>query len=176
MKESFGEILRLYFKGLVPFLLTLFFILLNFIPTHLPLAHFFRPDVAMVCVYFWVLYRPDLFGLMSIIVLGIAVDTLSGLPFGVHLFVFLIAYLLTIIYGRYVYAKSFSISWFGFVLVLAGSLVSKWLLLSIYYKTFLLFSHIILTFIVTILIYPFIAYLNIVIQNKYLSFDGEIHE
>ena len=176
MKESFAEFIKIYLKGMIPFFMTLVLMLLNFLPTHIPFSHFLRPDISMICIYFWVLYRSDLFGLVSVIILGVASDSLSGTPFGINLFVFLLTYVLTLTYWSYVYAKSFLISWVGFALVLASGLICKWLLLSVYYKTFLLLSHIGLTFMVTLLIYPLIARLNIMVQNKYLSFDGEIHE
>ena len=69
MKETFKEIVIGYLKGLIPFLLTLLMVLIDFVPIHLPLSHFFRPDLAVVCVYFWVLYRIDLFGILSVIIL-----------------------------------------------------------------------------------------------------------
>ena len=63
MKESLSEMLMISFKRHIPLFLTLFCVILLCVPTHLPLSHFFRPDLAMACLYFWVLYRSDLFSM-----------------------------------------------------------------------------------------------------------------
>ena len=176
MEESFSEILILSAKKLIPLFVTLFWVLVLCVPTHLPLSHFFRPDLAMACLYFWVLYRSDLFSIFCVLILGVVSDSLSGTPFGLNLLVFIFAYMLTLTYGSYVNTKPFFISWIGFALVFLLVLFLKWLLLSIYYKTFLFVEYIVLTYVTTILIYPLMTRINIFVQNKYLRFEGEIHE
>jgi len=176
MKESLSEILVLSFKKLIPLFLTLFCVLVLFVPSHIPLSHFFRPDLAMACLYFWVLYRSDLFSVFCVVVLGVVSDSLSGTPFGLNLLVFVFAYILTLTYGSYVNTKPFFISWVGFALVFFLSLFLKWILLSIYHKMFLPVPHILLTYAATVLIYPLMAQINIFVQNKYLRFEGEINE
>ena len=123
MKDSFSEILILSFKKTIPLFFTLFWVLVLCVPTHLPLSHFFRPDLAMACLYFWVLYRSDLFSVFSVVILGFVSDTLSGTPFGVDLFVFIFVYILTLTYGSYANTKPFLVSWFGFALVFLAGLV-----------------------------------------------------
>ena len=176
MKESLREILNGYFKKTIPLLTTLFLVLIGFVPTHLPFSHFLRPDLALICLYFWVLYRLDLFGVLSVIVLGLVVDSLSGAPFGMNICVLVFAYILTITYGSYVNTKPFLISWIGFAIVCFLALLFKWVSFSIYYKTFLSFGHILMSYLVSILIYPFIAQLNIFIQNAYLKDEEVINE
>ena len=176
MEESLSEIMVLSLKKLIPLCVTLFWVLALCVPTHLPLSHFFRPDLAMACLYFWVLYRSDLFSILCVLILGVVSDSLSGTPFGLNLLVFVVAYILTLTYGSYVNTKPFFISWIGFALVFLLVLFLKWILLSIYHKTFLLTEHIALTYVTTVLIYPLMARINIFVQNKYLRFEGEIHE
>lgn len=176
MKESFSEILILSFKKLIPLFLTLFCVLVLFVPTHMPLSHLFRPDLAMACLYFWVLYRSDLFSTFCVLILGVVSDSLSGMPFGLNLLVFIFAYILTLTYGSYVNTKPFFISWVGFAIVFFLSLFLKWILLSIYHKMFLPVPHIFLTYASTVLMYPLMAQINIFVQNKYLRFEGEINE
>ena len=176
MKESFSEILLLSLKKAIPLLLTIFFVLVFCVPLPLPHIHYFKPDVGAACLYFWVLYRSDLFSVLSVALLGLAIDGVSGTPFGLNLMVFMLMYILTLTYGSYVNTKPFLISWFGFAVVFLAALFAKWLILSVYYKVFLLTEHIFLTYFATVLIYPLLARINIFVQNTYLRFEGEIHE
>ena len=176
MKESFAEILNGYFRRLLPILTTFVLVLIAFVPTHVPLSHFLRPDFGLICLYFWALYRTDLFGIVSVIAIGLVVDSLSGAPFGMNIMVFVFAYILTLCYNNYVNAKSFMLSWIGFSFVSFLAYVLKWALFSVYYKTFLSFGHIFVTYIVTVLIYPLIASLNVYIQNSFLGGEEVIDE
>ncbi len=169
MHDSLTDIALLSFKRSIPFLSTLFFVLVDYVPFHIPLAHYLSPDLACCCVYFWVLYRLDLFGIFSVALLGMICDALSGAPFGMNIFVLTLVYLLTITYGRYVNTKPFIISWIGFALVLLAAFCMKWLLVLIYEHTLLSFWHVLISYIVTVLVYPMLARINIFIQNRYLS-------
>lgn len=176
MKESLSEILILSLKKAIPLLLALFFVLAFCVPLPFPSSHYFRPDLAAACLYFWVLYRPDLFSVLSVVILGMASDGVSGTPFGLNLMAFVLMYVLTLTYGSYVNTKPFLVSWFGFAVVFLAGLFAKWLILSVYYKTFLLTEHIYLTYMATVLIYPLVARINIFVQNQYLRFEGDLNE
>ncbi|MBR2299674.1 MAG: rod shape-determining protein MreD [Alphaproteobacteria bacterium] len=176
MKESFTEILTGCFKRYFPLLMALLFVLISFVPIHLPSWHILKPDFAIIFLYFWALYRSDLFGIVSVIILGLAVDSLSGAPFGMNIIVFVFAYILTLRYANYVNVKPFFISWVGFAFVCFISFFLKWILFSVYYKTFLSFLHILINCAETILIYPLIARLNMYVQNEFLGGDEILDE
>ena len=176
MKDSLTDTLILLFRNLIPFFITLFFVLVGFVPTHLPLSHFLRPDFALICIYFWVLYRLDLFGIVSTILIGVVVDSLSGLPLGMNICVFLFVYLLTITLAGYVNTKPFVSSWLCFSLIAFLAFVLKWFLFCVYFRTLLTLPHIFMTYVSTILIYPLIARLNMFIQNRYIKTRGDIDE
>jgi rod shape-determining protein MreD len=46
----------------------------------------FRPDLVLICLVYWHLYRPDLCGLGVAFLAGLTVDVLSGLPLGANAF------------------------------------------------------------------------------------------
>jgi len=172
MNDTWIEILSAKLKNMIPILSALGLVLIAFIELHLPFLHSLRPDVACISVYFWVLYRLDLFGIFSTFFLGLIVDSLSGAPFGMNVFVLSLVYVLTISYGSYVNTKPFLISWLGFAAVFFAALVFKWVVFSVYYRVFLSFWHIFITYAVTVLIYPLIARLNMFLQNRYLADEG----
>lgn len=176
MKDSFAEIASNQLKKFIPFLLTLFLVLIDFVPTHLPLSHFLRPDLALICVYFWLLYRLDLFGVVSVLLLGVVVDSLSGVPLGTNICVFMLVYLLTMMISSYVNTKPFMISWLIFALIAFVAFLFKWILFCVYYRVILELPNILTTYIVTVLIYPLIARLNMLLQERYLKTSEDIDE
>lgn len=176
MEESFFEIISGNFKKIIPLILSLFLVLINFIPVHIPLTHFLRPDLAIISVYFWVLYRPDLFGPVSTLILGLFVDFLSASPLGLHVFVLMSMYVLIVTLAGYVNTKPFITSWVGFGIICFIALFLKWVLLSCYTHHLISMAYIVITYFVTVLIYPLFARFDIYIQNKFLSVDEAIDE
>ncbi|MBE6451420.1 MAG: rod shape-determining protein MreD [Alphaproteobacteria bacterium] len=176
MEDSFSDILKDYVKKMLPLLCAIGLILLMYIPIRFPLSKFLRPDTAMICVYFWTLYRRDLFGPISVAVLGIVADSLGAVPLGVNMFVFISVYVLAITFGIYVNTKPFAISWIGFALISLVAFLIKWLLMSVYYSNFLPLTGVLLGYVATVLLYPLVARLNVVIQNRFLATDEVIYE
>jgi len=176
MKESFPEILKGYFKQFLPLIVTLFLVLLSFVQIHFSFFYVFKPDFALMCLYFWTLYRSDLFGILSILFLGLVVDSLSGVPFGMNILVFIFAYLLTLAYGSYIHTKSFLMSWIAFAFISFLCFLFKWLLFSVYYKVFLNFGHVFVSCLATLLLYPLVACLNVYVQTCFLGDDEVIDE
>lgn len=176
MKENFFDTTVQYLKTFIPFALTVLLILFNFTLTHLPLFHFFKPNLALCCLYFWVLYRPDLFRIPSVIILGFMLDTLSGEPFGMNVCVLVFAYILTSFINQYINANPFLSSWIYFLLIAFGVFLFKWMIFSLYYKMFLSVFYVFISYLVTILTYPIVARLNIFIQEHYLTDDEMLHE
>lgn len=176
MDDSLSDIICYQLKKMLPLLCTIVLILLMYTPFHFPLSKFLRPDVAMICIYFWTLYRRDLFGLFSVAFLGVVADSLGLVPLGVNIFVFVFIYVMSISYGWFVNTKPFAVSWTGFAVISFAAFVVKWFLMSIYYSCFLSVLGIFSGYIVTVLIYPLIARLNIFVQNKFLASDEVIYE
>lgn len=176
MGHSFSEIFVLRLKRLLPFLSSVILLLIAYIPGHLPLSKFLRPDIGLICVYFWALYRQDLFGPFSAFILGGIADSLSSVPLGLNIFAFVFVFAATGTTGSYVNVKPFIASWGIFSLIAFAAIVLKWLLISIFYSRFLPFGTIFVGYIATVLLYPLIARLNIFIQNRFLAKEEVIYE
>ena len=66
MRDDFEENVVSLFQRLLPILTSIVFMLLAYIPINLAMFNNIRPDLGLACIYFWMLHRPDLFGLTSI--------------------------------------------------------------------------------------------------------------
>ena len=130
----------------------------------------------MICVYFWTLYRRDLFGPIAVTIIGLVADSFSAVPLGINIFVFILIYVLSITYGIFVNTKPFIVSWIGFLIISFIGFFAKWLLMSIFYSEFLSIFGVFVAFCSTFLLYPLIARLNIFVQNKFLSNEEVIYE
>lgn len=176
MKESLKEAALYRIKALIPFFSSLFLMLVFFVPTHIPLSHFLRPDIGLICVYFWALYCRNVFGLISIILLGAVMDTLSMMPMGLHIAVFVFVYLMAAYFGNLVNTKPFIVSWTSFAVVCFMALGLKTAILSLYYHRMIPFLYVLMIYAASVLIYPLIARINIWLKEKYLTDDEEIYE
>ena len=82
MNDEWSENLTLYFQRLLPLLFSLLLLFVSYIPLDLPISNNIRPAVGMICTYFWLLHRPDVFNLLSVYLLGLTEDVISSAPFG----------------------------------------------------------------------------------------------
>ena len=101
MNDEWGETLTLYLQRLLPLLFSLLLLLVSYVPFNLPVSNNIRPAAGMICVYFWLLYRPDVFNLLSVYFLGLTEDIISSAPFGSNIFALLVMYVLVTNLSRF---------------------------------------------------------------------------
>ncbi len=89
---------------------------------------------ATLCVvYFWSLYRPDLFPASAAFVAGLVYDALAGLPLGLTSLVLLLVRNLMVTQQRFFLARSFPVIWFCFLLLAPAVELARWLLSSLWW-------------------------------------------
>src|SRR5580698_9282591 len=77
---------------LVPFLTTLLFAFFSVVPLNLPGFAVVMPAFALMAVFHWTVYRPDLLPLSAVFGIGLFLDLLNGTPFvGLSALIFLLA-------------------------------------------------------------------------------------
>ena len=163
-----------FFKFIIK--LTILLLLLFYVPISVPFSKFLRPDVAVICVYFWALYRRDLFGPLCVAALGFVADSMSAVPVGLNIFVFMFVYVVSVSYANFVNVKPFSVSWIGFTIISFAAFFIKWLLMSFYYSQFLSVIGVFSAYFATVLLYPLVARLNVFVQNKFLANEEVVYE
>lgn len=65
----------------LPFLMTLLFALISVVPLNLPGFAVVTPAFALMAVFHWTVYRPDLMPLGAIFLIGLLLDLLNGTPY-----------------------------------------------------------------------------------------------
>lgn len=176
MKDSMFEMIGFQFKRVLPLFCSILILLAAHIPYHFNIAKYLIPDLGILCVYYWSTHRRDLFGVWSAFIFGLIADSLSTVPIGLNILTYLFVYVLANTFQNYISTRSFATGWGGLLLITLAAFSIKWLLASVYYSTFLPLSGIILSYCTTILLYPFIAWLNFMVQNKFLNNEEVLYE
>ena len=120
-----------YLQRLLPLFSSLLLLFFSYVPLDFLLFNNIRPAVAMVCVYFWMIHRPDLFNLVSVYLLGVVDDVISNVPFGTNILTLLVLYVLISNLSRFLNGKPFIITWYGFAIISLVVFLTKWLGLSV---------------------------------------------
>ena len=173
MSDELSENIVNYLQRLLPLFSSLLLLFFSYVPLDFLLFNNIRPAVAIVCVYFWMIHRPDLFNLVSVYLLGVVDDVISNVPFGTNILTLLILYLLISNLSRFLNGKPFIITWYGFAIISLVVFLIKWLVLSVYYGQFLPLSIVSFSFLVTAAAYPFISLILAFVQNNLIA-DEEL--
>ena len=169
MRENWREILNNWLLRCVPLVVSILWLLLSFMPLKSEISANARPVVGLMCVYFWAIYRPDLFNLWSVFILGAVSDMLSVAPMGINLFMYLLTYTAVVNLIRYVNDKTFEILWAGIALLLPAVLLAGWFLMSVYYAEFLPVKSLFFSYMLSVVAYPLIGGINAVVVNRFLQ-------
>lgn len=172
MSEEFQENLVAYLQKFLPFATSVVWVLFSYIPLDSAVANNLRPDMGLMCVFFWTLHRPDVFNLFSVYFLGFVVDIITAAPFGSNIFSFLVMYLLVSNLAAYFNAKPFVVTWYGFALFCLITMLARWLLVSVYYSQFLPLPLLMFSVLATIACYPVIGLVNAFVQNSLMKDEG----
>ena len=113
--------------------------------------------VAVACVFFWSVFRPDSMPPAAAFLLGLLTDLLSLVPPGTTVLVLLIVHGVALRTRRFVAAQGFLVVWLVFLAVAAGAVALEWALISLLTFRLLPASPALLQFGVSAGFYPLLA-------------------
>ena len=123
------------------------------------------PFTTLCVVYFWSLYRPDLFSAAATFATGIVYDALAGLPLGAAALMLLLVRQVVVVQQRFFLARSFLVVWFCFLLLAPAIEIARWLLLSLWWGRLFALQPVILSLLLTMALYPVASLLLTRIHN-----------
>ncbi|WP_417822071.1 rod shape-determining protein MreD [Terasakiella sp.] len=159
MKPGFWQRLDLWARNISPVGLSVVLILLSVIPTHIPGYGSIVPQLALMGIFHWTVFRPDLLPIIAVFAIGILQDALSGAPMGLNTIVYLTVFGVVLGQRRFFLGKTFWVEWLGFSIIAAGAALQAWLLLSAYHVHVLIPGPIFFQYLMTIGFYPLLAWL-----------------
>jgi len=154
---------------LVPMLATALSTFASIVPLHLPGFAVVTPAFALMAVYHWSIYRPDLLPYGAVFGAGVMLDLLNGAPLGVSSLVLLLARAGVLSQRRFFAGRSFAVVWAGFVAVTAGAIALEWVVVSVFYRFVLDLRPFLFQGVLTISTYPVASYLFVRLQRNLLA-------
>ena len=168
MRSSLWYRFELAVRGLTPFVVTLSLAVLTIIPLRIPDFAPVTPALTVIAVYYWSIYRPDLLPMAAVFGVGLFPDALAGTPLGLTSLVLSLVQYVVIAQRRFFHSKTFLVEWWGFLLVAPGAALVSWLLASLYFGVLVAPQPLGFQLLLSIALYPCLAWLFIRIQHYLL--------
>ena len=145
-------------RQLAPFLSSVILVMFSALPVYLPGYGQVVVDVGLMTVFYWAIYRPDLFPVIAAFVLGLWQDILVGSPIGLHAFILLLANWAIVSQRTFFQGKSFAVIWWCFSLVALTSALVSWILVCALNTTLVSSMAVIFQAALTVGVFPFMAW------------------
>ncbi|MFQ5985167.1 MAG: rod shape-determining protein MreD [Alphaproteobacteria bacterium] len=159
VKVAFRQRLERVVRGLTPFALTLLLVVVSVLPVPVPGFAPITPALALISVYYWSIYRPDLLPMVATFFVGLVQDALSGLPLGLTALVFLLVRWVVVSQRRFFLGKSFVLVWWGFMLVAPAAVSVSWALASLILGGVVAAGPVVGQLLLTVMVYPALTWL-----------------
>ena len=115
----------------LPFAIALVSVFLSVIAVPFPYVGEIMPPLPLIIVYWWVLYRSDLFGAGSAFVVGMFFDLVHFIPLGLSALLFVGMQQMIVQQRRFFMGQTFLMIWAGFSVTCVMVMALQWLLLCI---------------------------------------------
>ncbi|HKS88685.1 MAG TPA: rod shape-determining protein MreD [Stellaceae bacterium] len=113
---------------LLPIATTLLATVIAILPVRLPGYAALTPAFALMAVYHWTIYRPDLLPPLGLFAVGLTQDLLAGAPVGVTALLLLLARAAVLRQRRHFIDRTFAFVWGGFTLLAVTAMAALWAL------------------------------------------------
>jgi rod shape-determining protein MreD len=155
---------------LVPFLTTLLFVFISIVPLNLPGFSVVMPSFALMAVFHWTVYRPELLPLSAVFVVGLLLDILNGTPYvGLSALVFLLARAAVMGQRKFFVNRTFTVVWLGFLVLAIGVFVLSWVLVRAAHGSLINLRPFIFQAVLTVACYPAASYILARMQRAFLA-------
>jgi rod shape-determining protein MreD len=140
-------------------------VLLSVAPHGLPQFQAVSPDLAMMTVFYWAIYRPDLLPNWMIFLVGLFQDILGGVLIGLNVVVLLIVHYVALNQRRAFIGKPFVIAWAGFMVLALGTGVLYWMALSLMSGTIVIGRAVLFQYALTFALFPVMTWVLVRIHR-----------
>ncbi len=153
LDSKYGLALRLVFAQSI----TVLFFIFSVISLSFYYGSFLRPELFVMLIYYWAVFRPTLITPVFVFILGLLIDIFSGFPLGLSAFGLVLLQWLVQRQRLFLMGQSFLGLWIGFAVVVSGFVFYKWSVLSLLNFSLLPADIPVLSALVSILVFPIFA-------------------
>lgn len=170
MQPTLLQSLDLSARKALPVALTLLLMLFALTPTNVPGLAPAMPMFALMSVYFWAIYRPEMMGYGAAFSLGLLEDLLTSTPIGCTALVFLLTQWIVLRQQKFFNAKPFVVTWFAFIFVAAGAALIRWIAVGFIADSgFTPVGPSFASYLITVAVYPLIGWVLAKAQLKLMG-------
>lgn len=170
MQPTFLQSVDVAARRALPAALTLLLMLFALTPTNLPGLAPAMPMFALMAVYFWSIYRPELLGYGAAFGLGLLEDLLTSTPIGATALVFLLTQWIVLRQQKFFNAKPFVVTWFAFIFIAAGAATIRWIAVGLVEDSgFTPPGPLFASYLITVALYPLVGWLLAKTQAKLMG-------
>ncbi|MCP4395215.1 MAG: rod shape-determining protein MreD [Alphaproteobacteria bacterium] len=112
----------------IPILVSFIFVIISVIPSRIDGFDEIKPVLSIITVFFWTIYRPDIFGIFSAFLVGLFEDVIGAGSLGINALVFMVMHQIIDSRRRFFIGSSFPVLWSKFAAVTAVAFVMKYIL------------------------------------------------
>ncbi|VAV98692.1 hypothetical protein MNBD_ALPHA05-1358 [hydrothermal vent metagenome] len=141
-------------KTVAPLLLGLLGVIILALPIRLFEGAAPTPIIPLVVVFFWSIYAPAYMPSVSVFLIGILQDLLTGGPLGLWAAVYLVTQFVVMSQRSYFLGREQKVVWLGFALAAASASLMLWLVMSLMSGGLLPVGGLLAQMATTVLIYP----------------------
>jgi rod shape-determining protein MreD len=153
--------LRIFF----PYMLAVLFLFLATVPLGEVGLNICRPMVLVMLFSYFALYRPYFYPYWFLFIIGMLYDAALGLPLGMNALTYILVKAV-IVWRRDKYLRApFGAIWIQFAVLMVGTCLIQWMIMSFIYNHFFNFSLIMLQLILSIALYPFFHRLFMIVSR-----------
>lgn len=156
-------------KQALPLASTALVALLSVVPLPIPEYAVLAPNFVLICAFYWIVHRPDLFPAWGAFLIGLFDDMLSGAPSGLNAFVLLLVHSTIVAQHKFFRGKAFWLIWASFALVAAGAALATAILVFIVAKIVVTSGAFVAQLALTMAVYPALAAVLGRAQRLFLS-------
>lgn len=145
-------------RDLTPLILSFVLVIFSATPLRIPDFGAIAPNVGLIAVYYWGIYRPDLFPAWAAFAVGLWQDVLVGAPLGMNALILLAIHWFILSQRRFFQGKSFAVVWWAFALVATAAAVLLWLIAMAYHGRLLDATPAVFQGAMTVALFPFLTW------------------
>jgi rod shape-determining protein MreD len=144
---------------LLPVLTAALASLIAILPVPIPGYAGITPAFALMAVFHWTLYRPELLPSAVLFLIGVGEDLVSGAPLGVTALLLLLARWVVLRTRKYFQNRLFPFVWTGFALLTAGAMLFLWTVNSLLAWETLGLHNAMFRWLLTVALFPLASFL-----------------
>lgn len=139
--------------------------MLGLVSFSIPMSEKIRPLFFLIAIYYWAIYRPGMIHPFFIFVYGIVFDLVLGFPVGIHALLFLTVQWIIKTQGVFFTGQTYLVVWLGFAVTVLSVLTAEWLFFSVFAGTLMGVTTMLISFVMTCLLYPLITAIFMMIHR-----------